>query len=84
MIEGSKEQFIAEHYWGYSKYSETTTFEYGVQHPSWQIHMVKNYKIEVDFEKLYGNTFAFLNENSPDSVFMAKGSAISILHKKNL
>jgi len=84
MIEGSKEQFIAEHYWGYSKYSETTTFEYGVQHPSWQIHKVKNYKIECDFEKLYGKTFAFLNENAPDSVFMAKGSAISILHKKNL
>jgi hypothetical protein len=55
-----------------------------VQHPSWQIQKVKNYKIEVDFEKLYGNTFAFLNENAPDSVFMAKGSAISILHKKNL
>jgi hypothetical protein len=84
MIEGSKEQFIAEHYWGYSKYSENTTFEYGVQHPSWQIQKVKNYKIEVDFEKLYGNTFGFLNENAPDSVFMAKGSVISILHKKNL
>jgi uncharacterized protein len=84
MIEGSKEQFIAEHYWGYSKYSETTTFEYGVEHPSWQIHKVKSYKIECDFEKLYGQQFAFLNENQADSVFMAKGSAVSILHKKNL
>jgi uncharacterized protein len=84
MIDGSKEQFIAEHYWGYSKYSDTTTFEYGVEHPSWQIHKVKSYKIECDFEKLYGKQFAFLNENKADSVFMAKGSAISILHKKNL
>lgn len=84
MIDGSKEQFIAEHYWGYSKYSETTTFEYGVEHPSWQIHKVKSYKIECDFEKLYGKQFAFLNENQTDSVFMAKGSAVSILHKNNL
>ena len=84
LIEGSKEQFIAEHYWGYAKYSKKTTFEYGVQHPSWLIHKVKSYKIECDFEKLYGQQFAFLNENPADSVFMAKGSAISILHKKNL
>ena len=84
MIAGSKEQFIAEHYWGYSKYSNVTTFEYGVQHPSWQIHKVKSYKVECDFEKLYGKEFAFLNEIQADSVFMAKGSPISILHKKNL
>lgn len=84
LIEGSKEQFIAEHYWGYAKYSDKTTFEYGVEHPSWQIHKVKSYKIECDFEKLYGTEFAFLNENPSDSVFMAKGSAVSILHKKNL
>ena len=84
LIEGSKEQFIAEHYWGYAKYSDKTTFEYGVEHPSWQIHKVKSYKIECDFEKLYGEQFAFLNENPADSVFMAKGSAVSILHKKNL
>jgi uncharacterized protein len=84
LIEGSKEQFIAEHYWGYSKYSDSTTFEYGVEHPSWLIHKVKNYKVECDFEKLYGQQFAFLNENQADSVFMAKGSAVSILHKKNL
>jgi uncharacterized protein YqjF (DUF2071 family) len=84
LIEGSKEQFIAEHYWGYAKYSEKTTFEYGVEHPSWLIHKVKSYKIECDFEKLYGKKFAFLNEIEADSVFMAKGSAVSILHKKNL
>ncbi len=84
MIEGTKEQFIAEHYWGYAKYSNKTTFEYGVQHPSWQIHKVKSYKIECDFEKLYGKEFAFLNAIQVDSVFMAKGSAINILHKKNL
>ncbi len=84
LIEGSKEQFIAEHYWGYAKYSDKTTFEYGVEHQSWQIHKVKSYKIECDFEKLYGKQFAFLNENEADSVFMAKGSAVSILHKKNL
>jgi uncharacterized protein len=84
MVVGSKEEFIAEHYWGYSKYSNDTTFEYAVQHPSWEIHKVKNYNIVCDFEKLYGPSFAFLHSIEPNSVFMAKGSPIAILHKNNL
>jgi uncharacterized protein len=84
MQPGSKEEFIAEHYWGYSKYSDSTTFEYGVEHLSWLVHPIKDYTIVCDFEKLYGSQFAFLNNNKPDSVFMAKGSPIAILHKKNL
>jgi uncharacterized protein len=84
MVAGSKEEFIAEHYWGYSKYNNSTTFEYAVQHPSWEIHTVKNCNIVCDFEKLYGTQFAFLNAVKLDSVFMAKGSPIAILHKNNL
>ena len=34
MLSGSEEEFIAEHYWGYSKYSDATTYEYNVQHPA--------------------------------------------------
>ncbi len=84
MIAGSKEEFIAEHYWGYSKYNALTTFEYAVQHPSWFVHKVKSYNIQCNFEKLYGSEFSFLDNAEPDTVFMAKGSPIAILHKKNL
>ena len=84
MIAGSKEEFIAEHYWGYSKYNADTTFEYAVEHPSWLIHKVKSFTIAGNFEKLYGNEFAFLDNAKPDTVFMAQGSPIAILHKKNL
>ena len=84
MVPGSKEEFIAEHYWGYSKYNALTTFEYAVQHPSWFVHKVKSFNIECNFEKLYGSEFAFLDNAKPDTVFMAQGSPIAILHKKNL
>lgn len=84
MAPGSKEEFIAEHYWGYSKYNALTTFEYAVQHPSWFVHKVKSFNIECDFEKLYGSQFSFLDNAKPDTVFMAQGSPIAILHKKNL
>lgn len=84
MQPGSEEEFIAEHYWGYSKYNDTTTVEYAVQHPRWEIYPVKEYTIDCDFNALYGNQFAMLQTAVPNSVFVAKGSAISILHKRNL
>jgi uncharacterized protein len=84
MQKGSKEEFIAEHYFGYSKYNDTTTFEYAVQHPSWEIYPIKNYVINCDFEAMYGKEFSFLQEALPNSVFVAKGSPISILGKRKL
>lgn len=84
MLLGSKEEFIAEHYWGYSKYNALTTFGYGVEHVPWLVHKVKSYTVDCDFEKLYGSSFAFLNAATPDSVFMAKGSPIAILGKRRL
>ena len=84
MVAGSKEEFIAEHYWGYSKYNAHTTFEYGVAHEPWMIHRVKAFNIECDFGKLYGGEFAFLDKINPDSVFMAKGSPIAVLGKRKL
>lgn len=84
MFAGSEEEFIAEHYWGYSRYTDTTTFEYQVQHPPWKIFPVKNYHIDCDFTSLYGNAFAALTNARPHAVFVAEGSAISVLKKRNL
>jgi len=84
MIEGSEEEFIAEHYWGYSRYNESTTFEYNVQHPPWNIFPVKQYKVDCDFTALYGNSFTSLMNAKPNSVFVAEGSSVSVLKKKNL
>jgi len=84
MQPGSEEEFIAEHYWGYSKYNDNTTFEYNVVHPPWRIHTVKSYNIECDFKANYGSAFSFLQNALPNSVFMAEGSAISVLEKRKL
>ncbi len=84
LVQGSEEQFISEHYWGYSKFSDNVTNEYEVKHPSWKVYQVKSYSINCDFEKLYGTSFSFLKTTIPTSVFMAKGSAISVSNKKVL
>ena len=84
MQPGSEEEFIAEHYWGYSKYNGSTTFEYNVQHPAWKVYKVKNYLVDCDFASIYGNEFSVLQETKPNSVFVAEGSAISVLKKRKL
>ena len=52
--EGSEEEFITEHYWGYAKVSNRQTNEYQVTHPKWKQHKVLDYKMNVDFKKVYG------------------------------
>src|SRR5882757_9623242 len=80
----SEEAFIAEHYWGYSKYSPAVTFEYAVLHPAWKVYKVKRYLVDCDFKALYGEQFAMLQHAVPQSVFVAKGSEIAILKKTKL
>ena len=84
MQPGSEEEFIAEHYWGYSRYNSQTTFEYAVQHPAWKVYPVKKYFIDCDFTGLYGERFSFLQQAKPNSVFVARGSDITVLNKRNL
>jgi uncharacterized protein len=84
MTAGSAAQFIAEHYWGYSKYNEQTTFEYHVQHPPWNVYDVKSYLVDCDFAGLYGPAFSELDNAKPSSVLVAKGSPIAVLKKRTL
>lgn len=71
-------EFIIEHYWGYTKRGRDRTDEYKVTHPKWELLDVENVTIEVDFGKTYGEKFAFLKEQKPYSVLLAKGSEIAV------
>lgn len=74
----SEEEFITEHYWGYTKLTDTTTSEYEVRHPRWKVYPVTDYAIDVDFSMLYGATFSSLTNQKPLSVFLAEGSEINV------
>lgn len=75
---GSEEEFITEHYWGYTKVSEDKTSQYEVTHPRWSIYRTKDFYIDVDFRDIYGDDFSFLTGVKPVSVFLAEGSEISV------
>lgn len=80
----SEEEFITEHFWGYTKLTPTLTSEYQVEHPRWEVYTVKDYEIDVDFGANYGDDFAFLNDRKPDSVMLAEGSPIKVLKGKKI
>jgi hypothetical protein len=74
----SEEEFITEHYWGYTKRARGTTSEYRVQHPRWQVYTVRSFDLHADFATLYGPAFASLNSAQPNSVLLAEGSPITV------
>ena len=76
--EGSEEEFITEHYWGYTKLKNNQTSEYGVEHPRWQVYKTLDYTIDVNFGENYGSDFSFLGDQKPQSVFLAEGSLIEV------
>lgn len=78
MKDGSLEEFITEHYWGYAAIDNKSTNEYAVEHPRWLVHNLRDYTIQTNFEAIYGADFALLNNTQPHSVIMACGSDILV------
>lgn len=75
---GSEEEFITEHYFGYTKRTRGATSEYAVSHPRWQVYPIRSYSIQADFAALYGSAFAHLDSAAPSSILLAEGSAVSV------
>ncbi len=81
---GSHGEFIIEHYWGYTKRGGTRVDEYKVEHPKWELFSVKNEVIDVDSCQTYGDEFAFLSDQKPYSVLLAKGSEVSVFQGERI
>ena len=82
--ENSHGEFIIEHYWGYTKRGAERTDEYKVEHPKWEVFSIKNEEIKVDFGSIYGEKFAFLSDQKPLSILLAKGSEIAVYKGEKL
>jgi uncharacterized protein len=75
---GSEEEFITEHYWGYTRINALRTKMYAVEHPRWETYPVHEYRIDLDFGQVYGNEFAMLTGQRPASVMLAEGSPVLV------
>jgi uncharacterized protein YqjF (DUF2071 family) len=75
---GSEEEFIAEHYWGYTRQRDGGTVEYRVNHPPWRVWQVRNARLQGDVAPLYGAELAAALSGPPASAFVADGSAVNL------
>lgn len=79
IAQGSIEEFITEHYWGYTRLGPGRSSGYEVSHPRWEVYPVRSYAIEVDFAAQYGSAFAGLQAQEPASVLLAEGADVAVL-----
>lgn len=75
---GSLGQFLTEHYWGYAAQHRGGTVEYEVQHPQWKVMNATTARFTGNAEKYYGPEFASVLDKTPDSAFLAEGSAVTV------
>jgi uncharacterized protein YqjF (DUF2071 family) len=76
--EGSNQEFITEHYWGYARQRDGGTVEYQVEHPRWLVWAAESSGLECDVEGLYGKDFVDVLQRPPSSAFLAEGSPITV------
>ncbi len=75
---GSLEQFITEHYWGYSTQRSGRCLEYYVSHVPWQVWATTAARFEGDASNLYGCEFGHVLQRRPDSAFVSDGSPVIV------
>jgi uncharacterized protein len=78
MVTDSLEQFIAEHYWGYTAQRGGGCLEYQVEHPPWRIWQTEECALDCDIAGLYGPQFADTLCSRPASAFLAEGSPVVV------
>jgi uncharacterized protein len=82
--EGSLEQFITEHYWGYSRQPHRATVEYHVSHIPWKVWGARNAEFSGDTRDLYGNELSQVLKKTPASAFIADGSSVEVFRGRRL
>ena len=82
--EGSLEQFITEHYWGYSAQRNGFSLEYRVSHVPWNVWKSISAGFEGDASRLYGLELEQVLQRRPDSAFIADGSPVVVFKGKKI
>lgn len=80
---GSPEEFITEHYWGYTS-RRARCDEYEVEHPRWKVRRAGNTILTADIASLYGREFLEWLSVPPSSAFVAEGSPVTVRRGRRL
>jgi uncharacterized protein YqjF (DUF2071 family) len=76
--QGSLEEFITEHYWGYTRQRDGGCLEYRVEHIPWRLWQSSGSELICNPATLYGHKFAAILSKPPRSAFVAEGSPVAV------
>jgi uncharacterized protein YqjF (DUF2071 family) len=82
--DGSLEQFITEHYWGYSALRGGGSVEYRVSHQPWRVWTASTSRFEGNGDELYGMGFGSYLNQPAESAFIAEGSTVRVHASRKL
>jgi hypothetical protein len=80
----SLEEFIIDHYWGYStgkrerEHTGGGCIEYEIERPPWRIRPAERAEFTGDAAALYGSDFAEVLARPADLAFLVDGSAVRV------
>ena len=75
---GSEAEFVAEHYYGYTRQRDGATLEYSVEHPAWRVWSTDNAGFFGPGAELYGDEWGRVLSTRPRSAFVAVGSEVIV------
>lgn len=84
IADGSEEEFITEHYWGYTRQRDGGTVEYQVRHPAWRVWAVRHAHLDGNLALLHGVEVAAALADGPASAFLADGSGVTVFAPERL
>ncbi len=84
ILEGTEQDYFAEHHWGYVTGRDGGTSEYRVDHPRWKFWSARTARFEGDARILYGDVFAEALSVPPASALLADGSPIAVYWRSRL
>jgi uncharacterized protein YqjF (DUF2071 family) len=82
--EGSLEQFITEHYWGYARQRRGGSLEYQVAHVPWKVWVSGTAGFEGDTSEIYGAELGRVVRGRASSAFIAEGSPVTVFRGRKL
>jgi hypothetical protein len=81
---GSLEEFIVEHYWGYSRGRGGESLEYEVAHPPWRVAPAGDVHWDCDAAGSFGGQLAEILSQPPTSAVFADGSPVAVYPGRRL
>ncbi len=81
-VGGSPEEFIFEHYCGYTRMRGGGSRAYRVDHPAWRVWTVKAAECDVDGDTLYGAGLGEVLRGPSCSAMLGEGSPVSVFRRE--